>query len=136
MVRVNSAGWTTGADKVITDAFVAIRETLGGMTGDTLAGVPPTVTESTPLWAANLLEYFESAPLQWYAGVFDLGTAELPGSPPMFKGAFDTAMNGIANLASYKAPRRLFVLASLGRGPNGKLDHQRLREIAIERVSA
>lgn len=39
-----------------------------------------------------------------------------------------------ASLASYKAPRRVLVLDSLGRGPNGKLDHQRLREIAVQRA--
>ena len=39
-----------------------------------------------------------------------------------------------ASLAAYKAPRRVLVLDSLGRGPNGKLDHQRLREIAVQRA--
>jgi len=41
-----------------------------------------------------------------------------------------------AHLASYKAPRRVFVLPTLGRGPNGKLDHRRLREVAIERAGS
>jgi acyl-CoA synthetase (AMP-forming)/AMP-acid ligase II len=34
-------------------------------------------------------------------------------------------------LAAYKAPRRVIAMPTLGRGPNGKLDHRRLREHAI-----
>ena len=34
-----------------------------------------------------------------------------------------------SRLASYKAPRRVTVVNSIGRGPNGKLDHRRVREI-------
>jgi fatty-acyl-CoA synthase len=39
-------------------------------------------------------------------------------------------------LASYKVPRRVFEVASLGRGPNGKLDHRRLTDHARELVRA
>jgi 3-oxocholest-4-en-26-oate---CoA ligase len=38
------------------------------------------------------------------------------------------------HLASYKAPRHVIMLASLERGPNGKLDHRRLRDIAVESI--
>jgi fatty-acyl-CoA synthase len=37
-------------------------------------------------------------------------------------------------LAAYKAPRRVFELASLERRPNGKLDHRRLKDHARELV--
>jgi 3-oxocholest-4-en-26-oate---CoA ligase len=33
-------------------------------------------------------------------------------------------------LAAYKAPRRVFMVESVGRGPNGKLDHPRLKDLA------
>jgi acyl-CoA synthetase (AMP-forming)/AMP-acid ligase II len=33
-------------------------------------------------------------------------------------------------VAPFKAPKRVVIVESLGRGPNGKLDHQRLRDIA------
>jgi 3-oxocholest-4-en-26-oate---CoA ligase len=33
-------------------------------------------------------------------------------------------------LAAYKAPRRVFMVESVGRGPNGKLDHPRLKDVA------
>ncbi len=33
-------------------------------------------------------------------------------------------------LAAYKAPRRVFIVESVGRGPNGKLDHNRLKHLA------
>jgi acyl-CoA synthetase (AMP-forming)/AMP-acid ligase II len=39
-------------------------------------------------------------------------------------------------LAGYKAPRQVFTMASLERGPNGKLDHRRLKAIAVEKTSA
>jgi 3-oxocholest-4-en-26-oate---CoA ligase len=35
-----------------------------------------------------------------------------------------------SRLASYKAPREVVVVDSVHRGPNGKLDHRRLRELA------
>lgn len=35
-----------------------------------------------------------------------------------------------AHLASYKAPRRVRVVASLGRAPNGKLDYRRHKDVA------
>lgn len=37
-------------------------------------------------------------------------------------------------LASYKAPKRVLGVGTIGRGPNGKVDYQRLREEAISRV--
>jgi acyl-CoA synthetase (AMP-forming)/AMP-acid ligase II len=39
-------------------------------------------------------------------------------------------------LATYKAPRQIIWRESLERGPNGKLDHRRLRQIAIETTGA
>ncbi len=39
-------------------------------------------------------------------------------------------------LAGYKVPRHLFVVPTLGRGPNGKIDQRRWRTEAAERVSS
>ena len=36
-------------------------------------------------------------------------------------------------LASYKAPRHVVVVASIGRAPNGKVDYKRLKALAIDR---
>jgi acyl-CoA synthetase (AMP-forming)/AMP-acid ligase II len=41
-----------------------------------------------------------------------------------------------ANLAAYKAPKRVIVVDSLGRSPAGKLDYPELREKAIAEVGA
>ena len=38
-------------------------------------------------------------------------------------------------LAPYKAPRRVFVVPTIGRAPNGKVDYRRLREEAIALVA-
>ena len=38
-------------------------------------------------------------------------------------------------LAAYKVPRHIFVVPSLGRGPNGKIDQRRWRTEAAERVA-
>jgi acyl-CoA synthetase (AMP-forming)/AMP-acid ligase II len=38
-------------------------------------------------------------------------------------------------LAAYKVPRHVFVVRSLGRGPNGKIDQRRWRSEAAERVA-
>jgi fatty-acyl-CoA synthase len=35
-----------------------------------------------------------------------------------------------SRLAAYKAPKEVFAVGSLGRGPNGKLDYRMLRELA------
>ncbi|HXW38344.1 MAG TPA: acyl-CoA synthetase, partial [Acidimicrobiales bacterium] len=37
-------------------------------------------------------------------------------------------------LASYKAPKKVLVVETVGRGPNGKIDYKRLRDEAIARV--
>jgi 3-oxocholest-4-en-26-oate---CoA ligase len=37
-------------------------------------------------------------------------------------------------LASYKAPKRVLAIETVGRGPNGKVDYKRLRDEAIARV--
>ena len=37
-----------------------------------------------------------------------------------------------AQLARYKAPKRVVVVDTIGRAPNGKVDYQRLRRLAIE----
>ncbi len=37
-------------------------------------------------------------------------------------------------LASFKAPRTVLAVVSIGRAPNGKLDHRALRELALARV--
>jgi len=37
-------------------------------------------------------------------------------------------------LASYKAPKRVLAVDTVGRGPNGKVDYKRLRDEAISRV--
>ncbi|HEV2369871.1 MAG TPA: AMP-binding protein [Acidimicrobiales bacterium] len=39
-----------------------------------------------------------------------------------------------ARLSAFKAPRRVLMVATVGRAPNGKVDYQRLREDAIARV--
>jgi acyl-CoA synthetase (AMP-forming)/AMP-acid ligase II len=39
------------------------------------------------------------------------------------------------HVAGYKAPKRIVPVASVGRAPNGKVDHRRLRELAISRLS-
>jgi len=39
-------------------------------------------------------------------------------------------------LAGYKAPRRVVVVPSLERAPNGKADYRRLREVAITALAA
>jgi acyl-CoA synthetase (AMP-forming)/AMP-acid ligase II len=41
-----------------------------------------------------------------------------------------------ARLAAYKVPRHIFVVSTLGRGPNGKIDQRRWRSEAAERVRA
>ncbi len=41
-----------------------------------------------------------------------------------------------SQLAGYKAPRRLFVVESIGRSPNGKIDYRRSRELALELAGA
>ncbi|MGD9702191.1 MAG: acyl-CoA synthetase [Acidimicrobiia bacterium] len=40
------------------------------------------------------------------------------------------------SLASYKAPRHLVVVDTIGRAPNGKVDYKRLKALAAERVDA
>ena len=39
-----------------------------------------------------------------------------------------------SKLATYKAPKRVFVLDTIGRAPNGKVDYKRLKAEAAERV--
>jgi acyl-CoA synthetase (AMP-forming)/AMP-acid ligase II len=41
-----------------------------------------------------------------------------------------------SKLAVFKAPRRVFVIETIGRAPNGKVDYKRLRAYAIENASA
>ena len=41
-----------------------------------------------------------------------------------------------ALLASYKAPRHVVVVDTIGRSPNGKVDYQRLRRLAAEQVTS
>jgi fatty-acyl-CoA synthase len=38
-------------------------------------------------------------------------------------------------LAAYKAPKRVLVVDSIGRAPNGKVDYRRLKELAAERLA-
>ena len=40
------------------------------------------------------------------------------------------------SLAAYKAPRRLVVVDTIGRAPNGKVDYKRLKALAAERSGA
>jgi 3-oxocholest-4-en-26-oate---CoA ligase len=37
-----------------------------------------------------------------------------------------------ASLASFKFPRRLVILETIGRAPNGKVDYQQLKQVAVE----
>ncbi len=37
-------------------------------------------------------------------------------------------------LASYKAPKRVVTIDSIGRAPNGKVDYKRLRTLAADRL--
>jgi acyl-CoA synthetase (AMP-forming)/AMP-acid ligase II len=39
------------------------------------------------------------------------------------------------HLSSFKAPKRVFEVSTIGRSPNGKVDYRRLKSEAIERVS-
>ncbi len=39
------------------------------------------------------------------------------------------------HLARFKAPKRVFGLASIGRAPNGKVDYRRMKDEALERLS-
>ncbi|HET9731540.1 MAG TPA: acyl-CoA synthetase [Acidimicrobiales bacterium] len=41
-----------------------------------------------------------------------------------------------SKLASYKAPKRVLTVSTIGRAPNGKVDYKRLRQEAIDRVTA
>jgi 3-oxocholest-4-en-26-oate---CoA ligase len=41
-----------------------------------------------------------------------------------------------SKLAIYKAPRRVFIIDSIGRAPNGKVDYKRLRTYAIDHSAA
>ncbi|HEY8525661.1 MAG TPA: acyl-CoA synthetase [Acidimicrobiales bacterium] len=41
-----------------------------------------------------------------------------------------------SKLAAYKAPKRVFVVPTIGRAPNGKVDYKRLKAEATERLSA
>jgi len=40
------------------------------------------------------------------------------------------------HLASYKAPRHLVLVETIGRAPNGKVDYKRLKGVAVERLGA
>jgi fatty-acyl-CoA synthase len=40
------------------------------------------------------------------------------------------------HLAAFKSPRHLVVVDSIGRAPNGKVDYQRLRDVAVQRLAA
>jgi fatty-acyl-CoA synthase len=39
-----------------------------------------------------------------------------------------------SKLAAYKAPKQVFVVPSIGRAPNGKVDYKRLKAEAAERL--
>jgi acyl-CoA synthetase (AMP-forming)/AMP-acid ligase II len=52
-----------------------------------------------------------------------------PGQPPEEAGVIEWVK---ARLAGYKAPKRVLVVASVGRAPNGKADYRGLRRRAIE----
>ena len=41
-----------------------------------------------------------------------------------------------SKLAVYKAPKRVFVIDTIGRAPNGKVDYKRLRAYAIDNTAA
>ena len=41
-----------------------------------------------------------------------------------------------SKLAVYKAPKRVFVIDTIGRAPNGKVDYKRLRAYAIDNSAA
>jgi hypothetical protein len=41
-----------------------------------------------------------------------------------------------SGLAGYKAPKHVLPVASVTRGPNGKLDYRSLKELAIQLLSA
>ena len=41
-----------------------------------------------------------------------------------------------AKLAAYKAPKQVFVVPTIGRAPNGKVDYKRLKAMAAERVGS
>jgi fatty-acyl-CoA synthase len=54
-----------------------------------------------------------------------------PGVPPTEQGLLSALGE---HLAAYKVPRHVFVVDSLGRGPNGKIDQRRWRTEAAQRV--
>lgn len=47
----------------------------------------------------------------------------------------EVATHARSHLAGHKVPRHLIVVETIGRGPNGKADYQRLRRLAQERVT-
>jgi fatty-acyl-CoA synthase len=47
----------------------------------------------------------------------------------------DLATHVKTTLAPYKAPRRVIVVDTIGRAPNGKVDYKRLKVLAAERTS-
>ena len=47
----------------------------------------------------------------------------------------EVATHARSHLAGHKVPRHLIVVETIGRGPNGKADYQRLRQLARERVT-
>lgn len=48
--------------------------------------------------------------------------------------AADLVAHVKARLASFKAPRHVVTVESIGRAANGKVDYERLRALAVERV--
>ncbi len=55
-----------------------------------------------------------------------------PGSVPQLSELSDHVRGA---LAAYKAPRRLVVVDTIGRAPNGKVDYRRLAALAIDRLA-
>jgi acyl-CoA synthetase (AMP-forming)/AMP-acid ligase II len=54
------------------------------------------------------------------------------GAGPVNAGALKTHVK--ERLASFKAPRHVVVVDRIDRAPNGKVDHRRMRELAVDRL--
>ncbi|HEX9968921.1 MAG TPA: acyl-CoA synthetase, partial [Acidimicrobiales bacterium] len=62
-------------------------------------------------------------------------TAVVEAAPDAVVDEADVIAHVRARLAAYKAPKRVVVVDSIGRAPNGKVDYTRLRAEAVRRVA-
>jgi fatty-acyl-CoA synthase len=63
-------------------------------------------------------------------------TAVVESAPGTTVDAGDLIAHVKSKLASYKAPKRVLSVETIGRAPNGKVDYKRLKALAADRVAA